>query len=259
MSENYDQPDHLEPPIAILDQEFSNRDVLISTIKQYFHARNEVDSNGALSGLFFCHEKSAELARRFNIVFIMDCTYKTNRFGMPLLNIVGITATYNTFNAGFAFICNETEPMYVWALQSFELSYQAISCCDRSRTCIGGLLLPLFFRLQRICFAYGMSTKTFWQTQPRNLTTLATRMTIWMTGASLSTVLASKRLRTSGLSFKSNGGQSKTLWFSMCTILGSFTKKKIIRCWTDRVLHFGSTSTSRSEGNHFVIKRILES
>ncbi|KAH9274813.1 hypothetical protein BASA83_002522 [Batrachochytrium salamandrivorans] len=70
-----------------------------------------VDSNGALSGLFFCHGKSAELARRFNIVFIMDCTYKTNRFGMPLLNIVGITATYNTFNAGFAFICNETEPI----------------------------------------------------------------------------------------------------------------------------------------------------
>ncbi|KAH6570842.1 hypothetical protein BASA62_004128 [Batrachochytrium salamandrivorans] len=42
MSENYDQSDHLEPSIAILDQEFSNRDVLISTIKQYFHARNEV-------------------------------------------------------------------------------------------------------------------------------------------------------------------------------------------------------------------------
>ncbi|KAH6600454.1 hypothetical protein BASA61_002273 [Batrachochytrium salamandrivorans] len=34
-------------------------------------------------------------------------------------------------------------------------------------------------------------------------------------------------------------------------------KEKIIRCWTDRVLHFESTSTSRSEGNHFVIKRIL--
>ncbi|KAH6564683.1 hypothetical protein BASA60_010235 [Batrachochytrium salamandrivorans] len=54
--------------------------------------------------------------------------------------------------------------------------------------------------------------------QPKKpLTTLATRMTIGMTGVSLSTVLASKRLRTNGLSFKSNGGQSKTLWFSMCT------------------------------------------
>ncbi|KAH6581332.1 hypothetical protein BASA61_009128 [Batrachochytrium salamandrivorans] len=42
MSENYDQSDHLELSTAILDQKFSNRDVLIATIKQYFHARNEV-------------------------------------------------------------------------------------------------------------------------------------------------------------------------------------------------------------------------
>ena len=80
----------------------------------------KVGSDGSISGLFFCHEKSADLAKRFNVVFVMDCTYKMNRFGMPLLNIVGITATDSTFHAGFAFICNETEPMYVWALQSFE-------------------------------------------------------------------------------------------------------------------------------------------
>ncbi|KAH9246336.1 hypothetical protein BASA81_016135 [Batrachochytrium salamandrivorans] len=42
MSENYDQSDHIELSTAVLDQEFSNRDVLIATIKQYFHARNEV-------------------------------------------------------------------------------------------------------------------------------------------------------------------------------------------------------------------------
>ncbi|KAI9913225.1 hypothetical protein PsorP6_006225 [Peronosclerospora sorghi] len=51
----------------------------------------------------------------------MDSTYKTNRFGMPLLNIVGITATYGTFNAGFAFIPYETEEEYVWALENFSV------------------------------------------------------------------------------------------------------------------------------------------
>ncbi|KAH9251488.1 hypothetical protein BASA81_010656 [Batrachochytrium salamandrivorans] len=131
-----------------------------------------VDSNGALSGLFFCHGKSAELARRFNIVFIMDCTYKTNRFGMPLLNIVGITATYNTFNAGFAFICNETEPI--------------------------------------------------------NLTTLATRMTIWMTGASLSTVLASKRLRTRWTTFQIKWRPKQDYFGSVCAqILAKFRGRQI--------------------------------
>ncbi|KAH9253855.1 hypothetical protein BASA81_008162 [Batrachochytrium salamandrivorans] len=72
--------------------------------------------------LFFCHEKLAELARQFSTEFIMDCTYKTNGFGMALLNIIGITATDSTFNAGLAFICNETEPMLcLWELQSFDI------------------------------------------------------------------------------------------------------------------------------------------
>ncbi|KAI9910414.1 hypothetical protein PsorP6_010321 [Peronosclerospora sorghi] len=41
-----------------------------------------VASDGTLRGVLFCHEKSVEIARRFNMVFFMDCTYKTNRFGM---------------------------------------------------------------------------------------------------------------------------------------------------------------------------------
>lgn len=49
----------------------------------------------------------------------MDCTYKTNRFGMPLLNIVGVTSTYHSFNAGFVFMNEETEANYSWALQKF--------------------------------------------------------------------------------------------------------------------------------------------
>jgi hypothetical protein len=38
---------------------------------------------------------------------------------MPLLNIVGITPTFNTFNAGFAFISSERTPDYEWALKVF--------------------------------------------------------------------------------------------------------------------------------------------
>jgi MULE transposase domain len=43
---------------------------------------------------------------------LMDCTYKTNRFGMPLLDIVGITATNTTFYVGFAFPSDEKQPSY---------------------------------------------------------------------------------------------------------------------------------------------------
>lgn len=49
----------------------------------------------------------------------MDCTYKTNRLAMPLLNIVGITSTYQSFNAGFALLPDEQESSYIWALRQF--------------------------------------------------------------------------------------------------------------------------------------------
>ena len=79
----------------------------------------KTDGNGSLSGLFFSHKSAEKLCKTFKSVFVMDCTYKTNRFGMPLLNIVGITSTFHSFNAGFAFICEETELEYTWALKAF--------------------------------------------------------------------------------------------------------------------------------------------
>jgi hypothetical protein len=38
---------------------------------------------------------------------------------MPLLNIVGVTSTYYSFNAGFVFMTKETNTHYSWALEQF--------------------------------------------------------------------------------------------------------------------------------------------
>jgi hypothetical protein len=55
----------------------------------------------------------------FSTVFLLDCTYKTNKFDMPLLKVVGITSNYATFNAGFAFLHVENEEAYTWVLEQF--------------------------------------------------------------------------------------------------------------------------------------------
>ena len=90
----------------------------LSTIE--FISAIKAETDGSLSALFFAHNTSALLAKRFCNVFIMDCTYKTNRYGMPLLNIVGITCTYSTFNAAFCFVKEETKDLYEWALNEFQ-------------------------------------------------------------------------------------------------------------------------------------------
>jgi hypothetical protein len=53
-----------------------------------------VDVSGRLTRLAFTNfTKAVQLTRRFGMVLTMDCTYKTNRFKMPLLHIVSFACT----------------------------------------------------------------------------------------------------------------------------------------------------------------------
>ncbi|KAF8388613.1 hypothetical protein HHK36_027290 [Tetracentron sinense] len=83
-----------------------------------FHRMDEKNKN--LTDLFFSHPTSVKLSRAFPNVFLLDCTYKTNRFRLPLLSIVGVTSTDRTFFSAFAFLSSETEVSYTWALESFK-------------------------------------------------------------------------------------------------------------------------------------------
>ncbi len=72
------------------------------------------------------------MCQTFSTVFLLDCTYKTNKFGMPLLNVVGITSTFVMFNASFAFLHAENEEAYAWVLERFfEVMTPKVLCTDR--------------------------------------------------------------------------------------------------------------------------------
>jgi hypothetical protein len=60
-------------------------------------------------------------------LLLIDCTYKTNRFGMPLLDIVGITATNTAFYVGFAFLSDEKQPSYELALRNLKSVYSQLN------------------------------------------------------------------------------------------------------------------------------------
>jgi hypothetical protein len=90
--------------------------------------------------VFFMHQSSVNMCQTFCIVFLLDCTYKTNKFGMPLLNVVGIMWTYATFNAGFDFLHAENEETYAWALQQFsEVVIPKVLCTDQELALMNGI------------------------------------------------------------------------------------------------------------------------
>lgn len=56
-----------------------------------FNPKYETNDDDSLAKILLPHPQSLLLWRDNPDVFLMDCTYKTNRFNMPLLNICGVT------------------------------------------------------------------------------------------------------------------------------------------------------------------------
>jgi len=79
-----------------------------------------VDEEGTLKALFFAHSLSLKLLSRYHTVLFLDCTYKTNKYNMPLLHIAGVSGNNNSFSAAFCFLASETHTYYEWALNTLQ-------------------------------------------------------------------------------------------------------------------------------------------
>ena len=91
----------------------------LSTVDWVFALKK--DSNNRIQNLFFAHQKQVELLLANPDVLLMDCTYRTNRYRLPLLHILGCTNLQTFFSAGFCFLSNETYADYHWVIASFLL------------------------------------------------------------------------------------------------------------------------------------------
>ncbi|XP_050875941.1 protein FAR1-RELATED SEQUENCE 5-like [Lathyrus oleraceus] len=65
------------------------------------------EDNVTICVIFWTHPESIKLFNIFPSVLIIDSTYKTNKYRLPLLEIVGVTSTEKTFSVGFAFLESE--------------------------------------------------------------------------------------------------------------------------------------------------------
>jgi hypothetical protein len=74
------------------------------------------------------HNKHRKLFDQNPELLIVDSTYKTNRFNMPLLNMVGITPTHKSFFAGSCFLPSEIEDSFIWYFTRIRVD------CDRRGT-----------------------------------------------------------------------------------------------------------------------------
>jgi len=70
-----------------------------------------------LEDLFFAHPDSIDLLKTFPTILVMDFTYKTNTYRMPIFEIVGVTSTKLTYSVAFSFLTYERENNFIWTLE----------------------------------------------------------------------------------------------------------------------------------------------
>ncbi|KAF5230800.1 hypothetical protein FANTH_13693 [Fusarium anthophilum] len=104
------------------------------------------DADGRVTAVIFIYRKSLDYVKSYPEVMLLDYTYKTNKYKMPLLDIVGVDALKRTFCIAFAFLNGEDEDDFGWALSRLRGIYDAngitspgVILTDRCLACINAL------------------------------------------------------------------------------------------------------------------------
>ncbi|RKF66875.1 PKS-NRPS hybrid synthetase, partial [Golovinomyces cichoracearum] len=99
----------------------SANDALLRHFKdKRVHFKINATPTNRIRHLFIAYPQSIQLAQTNQDVILVDNTYKTNKFDMPLLHIISITSSGMTLSIGFCFLPSETEEDFIWAFKCFQ-------------------------------------------------------------------------------------------------------------------------------------------
>ena len=223
-----------------------------------FEFESQTDENGHLTALFFIHKQSLELCRRFRNVFVFDCTYKTNKLNLPLMNITGISATFPSFNAGFVFLQNETHEMYEWCLTKVEAAWgfqPKVMASDNEKALINACE-TLWKNTTNLLCVWHVNKNVLKNTKPHFTGENAKEkhdefMEAWGKCISSGTMNA---FETAWLALKTQYAEyPRCINYIEDNVLTN--KHKIVSAYTNQFMHLGTSATSRGESAHWVAKR----
>ncbi len=225
----------------------------------------EKDELDRITKLFFSRSSCRDMLKRNSEVLIMDCTYKTNRYKMPLLVITGVTALNTSFFVGFCFMEAEKTADYVWVLEQLKLLYTQLDLPDPAvilTDCERGLINAL-----RSVFRGSSHLLCIWHIDKNVLVNCRKHFDIeedWQTFYKAWHLVMYAKIEEEyqfqwtdlqEIYDTSHEGAVSYLRNDLLLIY----KKKFVGCWTDRKLHFGNHATSRGEGSNATLKRELGS
>ncbi|KAI7944950.1 hypothetical protein MJO28_010645 [Puccinia striiformis f. sp. tritici] len=223
--------------------------------KQDFHY-SMLTHEGQMKSLFFAHPQSLILAKRFPTTIILDCTYKVNKYKMPLLHIVGINSSNRNFCIAFCFLSAETKGDYSWALEqllsSMDNQSPSVFVTDNEQALINAINLVFPDSSHHLCTWHVWNnidsncSKSF--KSDKEFTTFKNAWTTLIQSPSE----ADYHKNFTNLSMTWNPQTSDYVLKNIIPL-----KEKIVAYCINKHPHFGNTVTSRVEGAHAYLKRFI--
>jgi hypothetical protein len=94
--------------------------ILEHTEKLKWYSISRIDENNCITALLVIPRSSSFFLQLYGSIIVIDATYKTNKNHYPLVEGIGISNTFQSFNAFFCFISSETENDYIWIMKGLK-------------------------------------------------------------------------------------------------------------------------------------------
>ncbi|XP_026442840.1 uncharacterized protein LOC113342544 [Papaver somniferum] len=115
--------------IACQGRNIMQQFMVLSEDRHYTVEYNYDEKTNEVTDLFFAHHKFVKLAQSFHEFLIPDCTFKTNRYKLPIFQMVSHTSTGATFTVAVAFLSREQEENYVLIWDVFGVGITVSKIC----------------------------------------------------------------------------------------------------------------------------------
>lgn len=232
--------------------------------KEGFWSQFQTGPDGRVKAVLFAHPDSVAYLQSYPDVLILDCTYKTNKYRMPLLDLIGVDSCQRSFCVAFAFLSGECEQDYYWALDRFrslcesrKIRHPSVVLTDRCVACMNAVAT---------CFPSSNPLLCLWHANKAVLRYCQPRFTrqfqegnqgieAWKEFYShWHSIIKSPNEETFHervLEFEEKylPDYSEEVRYVKTNWLDQY-KEKLVKAWVNRHLHFDNVVTSRVEGIH---------
>ncbi|XP_074266381.1 protein FAR1-RELATED SEQUENCE 5-like [Silene latifolia] len=87
---------------------------------KYVHYWATYQETDELTHVFMAHPEAVKMFRSYYYVVLIDSTYKTNEYHLPLVEMVGVKPVGKRFVIAYALVTHESEDGYLWVLRKLK-------------------------------------------------------------------------------------------------------------------------------------------